>query len=406
MPVGSIENPFDLQTAINSERIAPGDTIWIRAGDYNGAFVGVLSGSINNPIKIIPYPGESPVINGSLKLTGNWLDVRNLHVTNPAVENRDEAEGDVYTTALVETNGDYIRVVNCVLHGGGHGILAGGKGCEFYGNIIYDFGYKTITPPPLGHGIYVQNKIGTDDWQTVKHNLILDGFGYGVHAYSSLAKLDKMKLVENIIANCSILFGTLYPNFLVGGSQPFSDPVVDGNATYYTDGADPLGQCRVGYNDQDVTGAIITNNTLFGCYSLKVYNAIEPTIQGNRFYGSVDGFDPLDYPNNTYTSAVVPDTALVFANDYQAGRGHIAVYNGSEAASVQVDVSAVLDAGAAYRLRNAQDYFIDIATGEVDGNGLITIDMRAISHTVAAPIEWTAPATTFPTFGAFVIEEA
>jgi hypothetical protein len=46
--------------------------------------------------------------------------------------------------------------------------------------------------------------------------------------------------------------------------------------------------------------------------------------------------------------------------------------------------------------------------GEIDvdrGHGTITVDMRAISHTVSTPYYWTAPATTFPEFGAFVLEK-
>jgi hypothetical protein len=67
-----------------------------------------------------------------------------------------------------------------------------------------------------------------------------------------------------------------------------------------------------------------------------------------------------------------------------------------------VDVSAVLDDGDDYTLTNAQDPD-DVATGTLSGTD-ISIDMRAVSHTVASPVNWDAPGSTFPIFGCFILE--
>lgn len=38
------------------------------------------------------------------------------------------------------------------------------------------------------------------------------------------------------------------------------------------------------------------------------------------------------------------------------------------------------------------------------GDGTISIDMRATSHTVAAPLQGSAGATSFPTYGCFILQ--
>jgi hypothetical protein len=86
----------------------------------------------------------------------------------------------------------------------------------------------------------------------------------------------------------------------------------------------------------------------------------------------------------------------------------IVVWNWTGGDSVSVDVSTVLGIGDSYRLRSAIDYFGDVATGTVAGDGTITIDMRAISHSVSIPDGWEEPliATTFPIFGCFILDAA
>jgi hypothetical protein len=95
----------------------------------------------------------------------------------------------------------------------------------------------------------------------------------------------------------------------------------------------------------------------------------------------------------------------VYPNLEETGRANITIYNWDEADSAVVDVSGVLAAGAPYKLHNAQDYYGDIVTGNVAIDGTITVDMRAVAHTVAAVIGWDhAEVNAFPTFGCFILE--
>jgi hypothetical protein len=47
----------------------------------------------------------------------------------------------------------------------------------------------------------------------------------------------------------------------------------------------------------------------------------------------------------------------------------------------------------------------DVQELTVAGDGTITVDMQAANRSVATPIAWDAPATTFPEFGCFVLQK-
>jgi hypothetical protein len=80
----------------------------------------------------------------------------------------------------------------------------------------------------------------------------------------------------------------------------------------------------------------------------------------------------------------------------------VVVYNWDMRSSVTVDVSSILTPGAAYEVRDAQNYFgPPVASGVY--NGTLAIPMTSTS--VAAPSGTlpTAPVHTGAQFGAFVI---
>src|SRR5689334_5867418 len=64
---GSTEAPWNLSTALQaSALVKPGDTIWIRAGTYQGAFTCTLLGSATAPIVVRSYGHERATIDGNL----------------------------------------------------------------------------------------------------------------------------------------------------------------------------------------------------------------------------------------------------------------------------------------------------------------------------------------------------
>jgi hypothetical protein len=70
---GAIGSPWDLQTALNGGPggaiVAPGDTIFMRAGTYSGLYFSRLNGTLANPINVRNFPTEKPKIDGYLHTT-------------------------------------------------------------------------------------------------------------------------------------------------------------------------------------------------------------------------------------------------------------------------------------------------------------------------------------------------
>ncbi len=63
---GSIDNPWDLQTALNHpSQVKPGDIIWLRGGVYRGTFTSKLKGTSEKPIIVREYPGERAILDGN-----------------------------------------------------------------------------------------------------------------------------------------------------------------------------------------------------------------------------------------------------------------------------------------------------------------------------------------------------
>ena len=63
---GSINSPWDLQTALNQpSAVHAGDTIWLRGGTYTGHFTSNLNGTSSTPIIVRQYAGERATIDGN-----------------------------------------------------------------------------------------------------------------------------------------------------------------------------------------------------------------------------------------------------------------------------------------------------------------------------------------------------
>ena len=72
--------------------VQPGDTVYIRDGIYYEAPRFTTSGTATNPIKILAYPGETPVVDGENQLPvsyrglvsifGDWVQISGLEIRN------------------------------------------------------------------------------------------------------------------------------------------------------------------------------------------------------------------------------------------------------------------------------------------------------------------------------------
>ena len=411
---GSAQRPLDLTTALSQNSPArPGDIIWLHAGTYRGAFKSYLTGTSAAPIIVRQYPGERATIDSgttafdALSVLGAHTWFWGFEITSSDTK-RISAEsgswpGDLRRGYGAFTRAPGIKFINLIVHdnAGGLGLWSESVGSEAYGNIVYYNGWEA-PDRAHGHGIYTQNASGL---RLIAENILFHQFSHGIHAYGSgSASLDNITLEGNIsFMNGSISRGGIYESgrdLLLGGYRVAANPVLSANATYG-------GMTNVGYSAGCANGRI-TNNYLSGPLALINCN---PVMTGNVVWDAnwpKYGSWPTQYPQNTFHTTRPTGTFVrVRPNKYETGRAHIAVYNWNGASVLPVDISAArLPAGAAYEIRDAQNYFgTPIAKGTYDGRpvNLVMSGLRTAPAVGNVPV---APAHTAPTFAAFVVVPA
>ncbi|OHA40565.1 MAG: hypothetical protein A3G59_00690 [Candidatus Taylorbacteria bacterium RIFCSPLOWO2_12_FULL_47_20] len=407
---GSIGSPWGLQFALSGAqgRIAPGDTVYLRGGTYNGRFNSTLSGTVDHPIKVENYPGEYPVLDGrvnttgedeTLEVLGSYVWFMGFEVTNTDpnemrnIRNGASSRGAGVRTGAVKGN----KFINLVVHDHvwGFSLFSASSDLEVYGNIIYNNG---ITVDSKEHGIYTQNEFGA---KVYTDNIIFGSFSeYGMHAYgSSAAFLNNFTMDGNVL---------IQDKFLFGGGKPSRDSVVKNNFIYYT-GEEGM---RVG----GVGGSVnvsVQNNIVYGA-SVFGAPATGLEVTGNKFYGSVGGISTSQYPNNTYAPSGGSGVEIfVRPNAYEQGRGNVVIYNWARQSSVAVDLSKVgLKSGDTYQVRNVMNYTNNsasvIAAGTYSG-GSVNLPMTGLSaakplgNLSSVPSHLANPSFTGPVFAAFVV---
>jgi len=311
-----------------------------------------------------------------------------------------------------------------------------------YGNIIQYSGHWGSSPGSHGHGIYAQSNNPMS--KLIKHNIIMDGFGYGIHARSGGgANLDNITLDGNVVArqaNGDILFSespsnkneTIIRNCTYNDTDVGNKGDIQGSATdlatitdnYFATGVrlsylppNTIFRGNTVSNRSDLVHIMWRTGTVSPANLDWDANTFRKTAGNFWFARSAnDGASFTTYDVNSWkaafgrdlTSTFMPEGPMtgtkvfVFPNAYETGRANIVIYNWSLASTVSVDVSTVLNVGDQFELRNAFNYYADVAlTGTYTG-GSITVPMTG--RTVRANIgpEGT-PSPTFPKFGVFVI---
>ena len=314
---GTISNPWKLQTALNHPAaVHAGDTIWLRGGTYTGApFTSDLTGTSSAPIIVRQYPGERAKIDGNYAGTQTTLTIMGSYTWYWGFEvfNSDPTR---YTS-----NGDYpprrgegvqlsgigTRMINMIVHDTSQGVLTGegATDARIYGNLFYYNGYDS-PDRGHGHGIYAQNLGSTP--KPIYDNIILQQFGWGIHAYSEGGRLDNLDFQGNVSFNNGGLSGGWHTNILVGGLQVAPNPKLSSNYTYNSGNQN---NNNLGYS-AGCTSPSVTNNYFAGGEALDVNNCSSMTIMGNTFYGSTSGFSQSSFPSNTYYGSTRPTGAKVF----------------------------------------------------------------------------------------------
>ncbi|HYT33225.1 MAG TPA: right-handed parallel beta-helix repeat-containing protein [Thermoanaerobaculia bacterium] len=402
---GNFGNPWSLAFALSQPAaVKPGDTIWLRAGTYEGTFTSELVGTADAPVVVRQYPGERATLDGGQAKVAAVLTVggayswywgfelmsSSLDRTSAQISNNPSDVDRPYEGINVDQSSTHpgLKFINLIIHdlGQGFGYWVQATDSEISGCLIYYNGW--IAPDGgHGHGIYVQNSTGT---KLITDNIIFSNFNHGVHAFGTGgASLDNIDIEGNTI------FDNGRPdnyqrNVLVGGGSVAQSPRIVNNVLYYpgTSGQN----LNVGY---DPYGAGAANPVITGNYVVNGDNQFSPlntnvTMTGNTFYSTIPVSIQTLFPLNEYLPER-PTAAQVFVrpNRYEPGRAHVTVFNWSNAASVSVDLSSIVPVGAVYEIRNAKDYFRGpFATGTSRGSA---VELPTTSLPVPSPMGLDVP---------------
>lgn len=416
MGSGTIVNPYTLKEALASADIKPGHTVYLRGGNYTDIpYYQGIRGTAEAPIYFKPYHGERPIITGRTDIYVPYTEWWGVEFCKLTYDPRDESDGACDESTWLDIyGGGNVKIINCIIHDFSYGVNSGQPETELNGCIIYHCGWEEEAYT-AGHGVYVSNADPTKT-VTIKNCIIFNNWGWGIHAYSELEDVYNIDINGNICFNAGYLatWGARRTNIMLGVGSSTKKPIngkVRNNCSYFPLLTDNNGiGLQIGFGTSGSDGLEVTNNySAGGAYAASIRNPTNITVTGNTFIGGLLYFDAEDYADNTYAAAFpeVGSKIVVYPLDYQADRVHVAIYNWALANTVDVDLTSVagLSVGDSVKCHNAQDYFTDIQTLTLDANKKITVNMQAANRTVATPVNWTAPATTFPQFGAFVVEK-
>jgi hypothetical protein len=295
-----------------------------------------------------------------------------------------------YPAIRVDGNGS--QIINAIIHDTPSGILVssgGGNGTTLYGCVVYFTGWDTPNNLSPGHNLYPANDGDANNVLTIQNCIVFMGFGWGIHNYGTVQ--NNITVKNCIVFKSGVLsgVGVNRPNLLQSASH------VEGKSS---DNLNWIGNCTYG-----TTGA---NINLWGYGS-----NISGILQDNYL---PDGITIAGTPTLETGNIYEPEAGqrvFVFPNSHKAYAAHVACYNWTDANTIEVDLSNVtgLLVGDTVNVWNVQAGIgNDIQSLVLDANRKIVVNMQAVNRTTATPIGdgWETPVTTFPTFGAFVLEKA
>lgn len=351
---GSMERPWDLQTALNQPKsVQPNARIIVRGGRYKGAFVSRLKGAPEAPIYVRARPGERVTL---INNDGPVLDIAHsyhvifwgLEITSEYSSRKPSRSESTYGIRVNQgEKSHHISFINMIIHdmrAQGIGWWQALADSRIYGSLFY---YNGTTQ--LDHGVYTHSKGGS---KLFLDNIVFDNAGHGFHAYTQTNEkaLDGFRLEGNTFFNNGSIgytthkekYGIYKRNILVGGSNPARTPVIRDNYTYYPGGSGV--SLNLGYKGGS-TNAVVQNNYLMGgALEIKGKNS-GLNMSGNTFLapGGIIGIDAGRYGNNKWLRADPKGVRFfVQPNEYEKNRANLTIYNWDRQKSVAIPASARL----------------------------------------------------------------
>ncbi len=455
---GTIEQPYDLFTALLGGPANPGDTFWLLGGHYVLGHVGTtVAGAPGQPITFRQMPGERARVDGAITFFDSigHVILRDLELFSSDTNRGSAQTGagfnptDISLVTGIRSYSPNMSFINLIVHdqtrGGIYISLATNN--LVYGCVAYNNGW--VSPDNAeGHGLYVQAAYGYGI-KEVSDNLVFNNSGASMHFYDSGSgrQLAGLTLDGNVAFNAGAIQNVrAYRDWIIGVDAPATGAdgiVLKNNMGYYPPGSRAYEEVQIGRGGVNGSVALVNN---YWPQKLLMNNWRIAAVSGNFFATQTSG--PLvrlvqtqvpltsAWNDNTYTRSetardfVMNSQPYNFAewraatgydkhstrsitnlsgtkvfvrpNRYESGRANIVVYNWDRLGHVAVDVSSVLTPGAVYEVRNAQDFFGEpVLSGVFDGQPL---NLPMTGLTVAAPTgPLLTPPATGPNFNVFVL---
>jgi hypothetical protein len=454
---GSAGQPWDLGTALSAtDKVKPGDTIWLHEGTYVGGFTSLLTGKADQRITVRGAPGERVTIDARPRdekdqalfaVSGSDVVFRDFEVTcsDPLRETKIAGSWpEDIRRGSIHVRGSRNSFVNLVVHdlGSGFGFWSEGEGGEISGCLVYNNGWQG-PDRAHGHAIYAQNATGT---KKLKDNIIFHQFGYGIHVYGSeKASLKGFEIDGNICFENGALSKTAdrSPGIMVGGGSPAErisvrDNIVYGSGMRFgypwgTTSEDLLctGNYCEGLVVRDFRKALVNHNTIVAHSSAVILEGEKKLLlsghqwSDNDFFitdgrwgdfaiienGKSRGLTFEEWRNETGLATMssfqkgAPEKLRVFVrpNSHEPGRANIAVLNPLGKEEVALDLSQTLKTGQQFRIVSAKDFYGPaLVTGAFDGQP-VRLPMNAVTSPQPVGMPSVKLPATEPKFGAFVL---
>lgn len=412
---GTKAHPLDFNSALNDGSVKPGDTVWLAAGDYKGAFAqsGKVAGTATSPIKFRATPGARVAIFGTLTVQSNYTWFQDLEIT---ADTLDTPRGD----AVGIRGGDGLKLINLIIHDtnyNGIGAWDVANDQEIYGCLSFNNGEKIHAQ---SHGIYTQNT-AKHTVKTIRDCMFFNNNGYGVHCYGQDPELTGFVFDGVVTYGNGMAPGLTVPviNFLVGGYKKADNMTIRNSCTYFPAAGSYKRGADFGYSSGENGTITVENNMFIGglealwlknwqnitfkgnaCYTSRKqslivmppsnFNAANSTIDNNTYFTGAgaalryggQNFNDLaawttatGWDKNSKLSPGAPrETVLRFRpNQYDPKRASLVVYNWPKTATTPVDLGKLwkFKKGEKYAIRSVEGLWDKpVAEGVYDGKPL------------------------------------
>jgi hypothetical protein len=299
---GSIDEPWDLATALSHpDVVAPGSTIWLRGGTYEGAFRSRLEGTEAAPIVVRQYPGERATIDRASLGDDSTFTIRGSHtwywgfeVTNSHPRRATDTPGshpdDLLRGDGVAVYGHHTKLINMVVHDNADGIAfwTPAVESEVYGTVTFNNGW--IAPDRAhGHGLYIQNETGI---KRIVDVISFNNFTTGMKGYAQGGRAEGMHFEGVVSFNngspTSREGSDRYTNLFIGTtSRPADRITIKDTFLYHQPGIVPDldANLALGYTAGSNGSVSVTNSYIAGgTKAMRLADWDEAIVSGNTFY--------------------------------------------------------------------------------------------------------------------------